>query len=246
MRSDPLPTFAYRLDADNVTIAFLKQATFPTLHVFDFEAPLMMDQRFLDSTCHGGFIEVRRWSLITLNTALEEIGHVVWDQARVTGLRFPELTHNSSALLRIRVQMAVAGVREVTSSASAAAGTASALSQRADPLPFFAVETSIDGLGSTFAVTRIDAFYLGDRASDELVLTVTPEANADLFRDWLGSGNLPRGGALRLLNTALQGFLTLNLTGLRVRSVMPAVTTHAPIPATVRLTFAQIRFGANK
>jgi len=51
---------------------------------------------------------------------------------------------------------------------------------------------------------------------------------------------------LRLLNTALQAFFTIRFTGLRVRSVLPPVTTHASIPATVRLTQGEIRFEATK
>jgi hypothetical protein len=245
MLSDPLPTFVYCLIADSVTIGFVTQAVFPTLQLFEFEAPLSFDQRFLDSAGNHGYLPFHRWSLITLNTALQEVGRVVWHQARVVRLRFPELNAASSRPLRIVVQMAVGSVREEGPPARTSAGGASALSRRADPLPFFCVETVIDGLGRTFAVTKIDAFYLGDHAPDEVVLTVSPEASADLFRTWLGSGNTPRTGSLRLLNTALRAFLTINLTGLRVRNVTPAITTHAPNPATVRLTYGEVRFTTN-
>jgi hypothetical protein len=246
MRTDPLPTFAYRLEADNTTIGYLKQARFPSLHVFEFEAPLLMDQRFVDSVSNHGYLPFHHWSLITFNTALQETGRIIWNQARVTRVRFPELTRNSSAPLRIVVQMAVGGVREVALSERSTTGTASALSRRADPSPLFAVEWTIDGLGSTFDVSKVDAFWLGDGASDGLVLTVTPEASADLFRNWLGSGNAPRGGSLRMLDNGLQVVSTLCLTGLRVRSVMPAVSLHASLPAIVRLTYAEIRFEGKK
>jgi len=246
MRTDPLPTFAYCLVADNVTFGYLKQATFPSLHMFEFEASLFFDHRFLESLSNHGYLPFKHWSLITFNTALQETGRVIWNQARVTRVRFPELTRNSTAPLNIVVQMAVAGVREVDPSESPTTRTASALSRRADPLPFFAVEWTIDGLGNTFDVSKIDAFNLGDRASDELVLTVTPEASADLFRNWLGSGNTPRGGSLRMLDTGLEAFYTVRFAGLRVRSVIPAVTLHASTPGTVRLAYSEIRFGANK
>src|SRR5258706_100123 len=131
MPSNQLDTaFAYKLIADNVTIGFFKQATFPTMHSFQFDAPLSMDQRLLDS------------------------------------------------------------------------------------------------LGTTLSVSRIDPFQLGDGVPEDLVLTVTPEANADLFRDWLSNGNTTRGGSLVFLNTALQTFFTIRFTGLRVRSVTPAFATH--------------------
>lgn len=245
MRTDPLPTVVYCLIADNVTMGYVTQATFPTLQLFEFETSLFFDQRFLDSVSNHGYLPFHRWSLITLNTALQEVGRVVWHQARVVRVRFPELNYASARPLRVVVQMAVGTVREVDPTESTTTtGTASALSRRADPLSFCAVEWVIDGLASTFAVSKVDAFYAGDHAPDELVLTVNPEASADLFRNWLRDGNTPRAGALRLLDTSLRVFFTVRFTGMRVRSVTPAVTTHAPIPATVRLTYAEIRFTA--
>src|SRR4051794_21564442 len=107
MRTDPLPVFAYRLDADNVTIGYLTRATFPSLQVFEFEASLFMDQRFLDAASNHGHLPFREWSLITFDTAFHEIGRVVWNQARVARVRFPEVARNAKAPLHIVVQMVV-------------------------------------------------------------------------------------------------------------------------------------------
>jgi hypothetical protein len=246
MRADPLPAIVYRLVADTVTIGFVTHATFPTTRTFEFETSLFFDQWFLASVSNRGYLQFHQWTLTTLDTAFQEIGRVVWRYARVMRVRFPRLQYNAPTLPHIFVQMAIADVRDVDPSENTTTMTATALSRRADPLPVYALEWTFDGLGSTFAVSGMDAFYLGDGATDELVLTVSPEANADLFRDWRDSGNTARDGSLRLLNSALQECFIMRCSGLRIRSVTPAITTHAPSPATVRLTYTDMRFGAKK
>ena len=148
------------------------------------------------------------------------MGRDVWRYARVMRVRFPPLQQQDTTPKSIVVYMAVEDLRQVDPTANATTATgASALGHRKDPLPFFAMKWCFDGLGDTFVVSGLDAFYLGERASDELVLTVTPEANADLFRSWRGSGNTPRTGTLSLLNTALEECFSVGFSGLRVLSV---------------------------
>ena len=65
MRHDPLPTFAYRLDADHVSIGLLKRATFPTMRLFEFDLPLMSDRWFLSSMKNRGYLPFHQWSLTT-------------------------------------------------------------------------------------------------------------------------------------------------------------------------------------
>jgi len=247
MRKDPLPAVCYKLSADNTTIAFLKSASFPTMHLFKFEAPpLLLDRRFLDSAASKRGLPFHRWSLVTFNTALQPIGRVEWNQAEVKLLRFPALNNPSTGPLSCLFEMVVSGVTEVDpqSDSNGTIHTASAASTRKDPLPMFAFETKIDGLDDlTWNVSRIESFDIGPRASQELVLTIKPEANADPLRNWLSSGNTPRGGSLVFLDAAMNTIFTVRFTGLRVQSVTPAITTHSPNPATVRLMYSDISFG---
>ena len=242
-RKDPLPTYAYALYADGMNLGFMKQATFPTTTSFIFEADMWMAKPFLDSLKDKGAMRYRRWSLVILNTALEVVLRYVWGQTSVTRIGFPGLENQSPKLPHFSIECAVAGVEEASPNGAGPAHS-SAFSLRVDPLPFFAIQTKIDGLDAAeWAVSKVGAFKLGEAGFGDLVLASTPEQYADPFRSWLSSGNSHRAGSLNLLNTALQPFFSLGFTGLRVRTVTPAFTTDSPGPATIRLAYSSISFG---
>jgi len=142
--------------------------------------------------------------------------------------------------------MAVVGVREVDPDGSAAMpGAASGPHPQIGAAYLF--ELKVDGLESVaWSVSRIDAFGIGGGVSDDLVLTITPEAKADPYQAWLRNGNTPRGGSLIFLDTGLRKFFAVRFTGLRVRTVAPAITTHSSNPATVRLMYSDVRLGVDK
>jgi hypothetical protein len=190
----------------------------------------------------------RRWSLLALDLSLEVVLRYNWRQTRVTRIRFPALENQSSKPLRCSIECAVTGVEQASpTTGGAASGHANSArhadSARKDPLPNFLMKWQIDGLeGLGFNISKIDSFEIRNGGPADLVLTATPEKMADPFRSWLNSGASPRAGTLTLLNTALQPSLSLQFTGMRVRTVAPALTTDSPGPGTVHLSYSGISF----
>ena len=234
------------LVAGGKRLGFILDARFPTPNSLVFQAPLAMDKLFFDGLNEkGGYLPIHGWSLILVNTALQEVRRYTWNQTRVDKIVFPALENPSSRPLRFTIYLGVTAVTQGSPDARAAASSYVSGSRTRDVVSYL-FQLKIDGLeAAAWSVSKLGAFTLGAGVSEDLVLTITPEGNADPFRDWLRNGNPPKTGLLNFLGTNLEIYLRIRLAGLRVRTVVPALSTLSSSPATARLSYSVLTFGAD-
>jgi hypothetical protein len=231
------------LVADDTTLGYFQNASFPTTNSFIFHSPFDLDKHFFDSLKNKGYMPFRRWSLFLVDSALKEVGRYTWDQTRVTRIGFPALENQSSKPLRFSVLLAVAGVTHTSPDNRAAASNFFSGSRTQDGVGCI-FQLKMDGLeAAEWNVSKIGAFKLGAGMSEDLVLTVSPEGLADPFRDWLKNGSSPRGGTLICMRFNFHIFFRVRFTCLRVRTITPALSTYSSSPATIHLSYSDISFG---
>lgn len=243
MRADHTnPLRVYVLRADRQTW-LLKTAHLSTPTTLVFELPLLASKPFLDSLEYGGCLPVREWEFIILDSSLTVLVSYIWNSLRVTRVCLPTLENQSVKPLSLAVECAVAEVKEGGPTGDAPRSSVTP-SGRLPMSVLPAIQTKIDGLPEVeWGISKVETFKVGDGANKELVLTTSPERLADPFRNWLGGGNTPKDGTLYFLNCHLQIGFRYRFTGLRVRTVAPALSlNYSPTPATIRLTYTSIRF----
>jgi len=239
------PTVAsYLLKVDNYISLFIRNAAFTSLTSLHFDISSGVDQNFFKHLLNR-YLPYQSWSLIILDSSLNELDRYSWNQSRVMSLVFPALDAQSNSLLSLSVDLSLAGLAEGSQAAQGHATKQAGhlTTGRVDPLPAFAFLVVIDALTDPQQfVAKIDSFTLGTKAAKELGLTVKPEANANPYRQWLSGGNQPSNGRIDILRTTLKVAFRIRFTGMRVTSVAPPLTTYAPTPATVRLSYDTIHF----
>ncbi|MEP6539693.1 MAG: hypothetical protein ABJF23_30455 [Bryobacteraceae bacterium] len=236
----------YILVAGGKRLGFILDPFFPTPNSLVFQAPLGMDKSFFDGLNEkGGYLPLHGWSLILVNTALQEVRRYTWNQTKVDKIRFPAIDNQSPKPLRFTIHLGVTGVTQGSPAAAAAVSSYQSSAWTKD-VASYAFQLKIDGLlGADWSVSRLAAFDVGAGVFEDLVLTITPEGFADPFRDWLRNGNPPRTGSLNFLGTNLQIYLRIRFAGLRVRTIVPAISTLSSSPATARLAYSEINFGVD-
>jgi hypothetical protein len=188
-------------------------------------------------------------SLIILDTSLNEMMRYSWRQARVTQIDFLKLDVQSNKLLHFFIWLSVVVDTRSTPAAKRSGSSPylpkvsppSPPKRRADPLPSFAFRLRIDGLESACEfISAIETFTVTPDGTGSLVVVLVPEGLANPFRDWLQNGNSPQSGHLDYLDTSLRTALKLNFTGLRVQTIVPALTTFSSGPARITLSYSSI------
>jgi len=244
MRTDPLSGVCYILKADQYVTLFVRNAVFPTLSSLRFDITFVGEENFFQNLLKG-YLPYQSWSLTIMDSGLNELGRYSWRTSLVTRVAFPNIENSSSDLIVLSVELFLTGLTEGSQDGQAASANMQSASRR-DPLPMFAFRFLGQGLeGVEWSVTKIAAFKIGPKINEDFVLNVTPEADANPFRDWLRDGNQPRSANVEFLSADLRLIFRMNLASLRVISVVPPLTTFAPTPATVRLSYGSVSFEFN-
>lgn len=233
--------FCCHVIADGVTIGYFQKFSFPTINSFSFECPLGGERLFVDGLLKAnGLLPYGQWTVVIFNSALRELRRYAWRHARVTLIRFPAVDNQFPKYIRFNVDLAFSlDVPHSRQSVNAAARPMRDLMQTCF------IRLKIDGLEqSEWSVQKIDGFDVcaSGQTYKTVVFYATPEALADPFRNWLANGNASRSGLLEILSPALKSLIGVQFTGLRVRTVTPALSSYSPGPAKMEFSYSDLRF----